>query len=188
MLCWVIKELSLQALDGFSLCLSQIAEAHTALKDINVFPLLHRLSKEPNQLLRRSIITAVGALSHPGTPYQASTSIFSPGSRPKHRCLSTNPYQIHSTSQGWSCMAAVSLKLLACCLYVWQQAPDTTGFRKMFVHGGVSSSKLCNAHNHLSTLQRIWMKRRDKCGQSRFCSGCAAQIPALTYALLAAKH
>ena len=59
---------TVQALDGFSLCLWQLGEgqADTALAGINVFPLLHRLSKETNQLLRRSIITAVGALSHPG--------------------------------------------------------------------------------------------------------------------------
>lgn len=59
---------AVQALDGFSLCLWQLGEgeADTALAGTNVFPLLHRLSKEPNQLLRRSIITAVGALSHPG--------------------------------------------------------------------------------------------------------------------------
>ncbi len=56
----------LQALDGFSLCLWQLGEADGALAGSNVFALLHRLSVEPDQLLRRSIITAVGALSHPG--------------------------------------------------------------------------------------------------------------------------
>jgi hypothetical protein len=52
-----------QALDGFSLCLWQLGEADGALAGSNVFA---RLSVEPDQLLRRSIITAVGALSHPG--------------------------------------------------------------------------------------------------------------------------
>lgn len=56
----------LQALDGFSLCLWQLGEADGALASSNVFALLHRLSVEPDQLLRRSIVTAVGALSHPG--------------------------------------------------------------------------------------------------------------------------
>ena len=56
----------LQALDGFSLCLWQLGEADGALTGSNVFALLHRLSVEPDHLLRRSIITAVGALSHPG--------------------------------------------------------------------------------------------------------------------------
>ena len=56
----------LQALDGFSLCLWQLGEADGALAGSNVFALLHRLSVEPDHLLRRSIITAVGALSHPG--------------------------------------------------------------------------------------------------------------------------
>ena len=57
---------ALQALDGFSLCLWQLGEANGALTGSNVFALLHRLSSEPDPLLRRSIITAVGALSHPG--------------------------------------------------------------------------------------------------------------------------
>ncbi|KAL3161302.1 hypothetical protein ABBQ38_009658 [Trebouxia sp. C0009 RCD-2024] len=60
-------KLASQALDGFSLCLWQLGEgqADSALAGTNVFPLLHHLSKESSQLLRRSIITAVGALSHP---------------------------------------------------------------------------------------------------------------------------
>ena len=58
-----------QALDGFSLCLWQLGEADGALAGSNVFALLHCLSVEPDQLLRRSIITAVGALSHPGKLY-----------------------------------------------------------------------------------------------------------------------
>ena len=56
----------MQALDGFSLCLWQLGEADGALAGTNVFALLHRLSVEPDQLLRRSLITAVGALAHPG--------------------------------------------------------------------------------------------------------------------------
>jgi hypothetical protein len=48
------------------LCLWQLGEADGALAGSNVFALLHRLSLEPDHLLRRSIITAVGALSHPG--------------------------------------------------------------------------------------------------------------------------
>lgn len=58
-------KLASQALDGFSLCLWQLGEANGALAGSNVFALLHRLSSEPDPLLRRSIITAVGALSHP---------------------------------------------------------------------------------------------------------------------------
>ena len=56
-----------QALDGFALCLWQLGEADDSLAGSNVFALLHRLSVEPDHLLRRSIITAVGA-SHPGKP------------------------------------------------------------------------------------------------------------------------
>lgn len=56
----------LQALDGFSLCLWQLEEVDAALAGSNVFALLHRLSVEPDQLVRRSIITAVTALSGPG--------------------------------------------------------------------------------------------------------------------------
>ena len=63
-----MRHRGVQALDGFSLCLWQLGEgeADTALAGTNVFPLLHRLSKESDQLLRRSVVTAVGALSHSG--------------------------------------------------------------------------------------------------------------------------
>lgn len=56
----------MQALDGFSLCLWQLEEAGGALAGSNVFALLRRLALEPDQLVRRSIITAVTALSGPG--------------------------------------------------------------------------------------------------------------------------